>query len=311
MPRNPEDVLTTGSDQQKLDLVTSLVKEGIRLYQHSGRVVCCGSATLTEKLRTKITALVLNAKRPIKLEALKKKIALSIKREAPRVKKQLEPDADPDFGPFALTSHRKRYPGQRRTSAYGLSPDARYDAPDAFELAALPATKLPAWGKSGTPYEQSNSQFTLPPDVRVGEHVLNRVVGDKAVDENVGGPERHYHPQRVLDSATLDSLDESFLWNAREHGLRLIVRRDLNLGITSKQLVAAALEMSQELISAEVVSPPKRKSEAKVPAFPKWTEVAAKLKLHPRTAQIAVQKLKQYPPNKLFELVPAEDSLCR
>jgi hypothetical protein len=309
MPRSPEDVLASGSDQQKLELVTNLVKEGIRLYQHSGRVVCCGSATLAEKLRTKITALILNAKRPVKVEALKKKIALAIKREAPRVKKQLEPGADPDFGPFALTSHCKRYPGQRRTSAYGLAPDARYDAPDAFELAGLPATKLPGWGKSGTPYEQSNSQFTLTRDVRVGEHVLNRIVGDKAADESYGGPEVQFHPKRVLDSATLDSLDEGFLWNAREHGLRLIVRRDLNLGITSQRLVTVALEMSQERISDELLNQPDRKSRAKVPAFPKWTEVATRLRLHPRTAQIAVQKLKQYPPNKLFELIPVEDSL--
>jgi hypothetical protein len=271
--------------------------------------VCCGSATLAEKLRTKITAFVLNAKRPIKAEALRKKIASAIHAESPKVKKVLSPDIDPDFGPFGLTSHRKRYPGRRRISAYGLSPDARYDIPDAFEQAATPATKLPAWGKSGTPYEQSNSQFTLTKDVRVGEHVLNRVVGDKPQDPDAGGPEARFHPKRVLELSTLDSLDGSFLWNAREHGLRLVVRRDLNLGITSKQLVAAALEMSQERISDELLKPSNRKSRAKVPAFPKWTEVAERLKLHPRTAQIAVQKLKQYPPNKLFELIPVEDSL--
>jgi hypothetical protein len=309
MPRSAEDVLTSGSDQEKLELITNLVKEGIRLYQHSGRVVCCGSATLAEKLRAKITAFVLNAKRPVKVEALKKKIVAAIKAESPKVKKILSPDIDPDFGPFGLTSHRKRYPGRRRISAYGLSPDARYDIPDAFEQAATPATKLPAWGKSGTSYEQSNSQFTLAKDVRVGEHVLSRVVGDKPQDPDMGGPEARFHPNRVLDHATLDSLDGGFLWNAREHGLRLIVRRDLNLGITSQRLVTAALEMSQERISDELIQPPGRKSRAKVPAFPNWTEVAARLKFHPRTAQIAVQKLKQYPPNKLFELVPAEDSL--
>jgi hypothetical protein len=321
------EVLKSGSDQQKLALVTRLVAEGIRDYQHSGSVVCCGSATLAERLRTKIATALLNGKRPSRtIEGLVKKIASAIEAEAPKVKKVLPVNEDPDYGPFALTSFAKRYPGQKRKSLYGLCPDARYNNPhDAFEQAAIPATSLPGWqtktpgspagfqSKRGTPYAQSNSQFTLLSNIHVGDHVLSRVVGDQPVDESFGGPTQSVYSRPELKSRlaveTVDSLDERFFWDARENGLVLVLNRNLALGITARKIVETALAMSQERISELIVNKPKRASRAKVPAFPKWSEVAERLKLHPRTAQIAIQALKVLPAHKLFELAPAGDSL--
>jgi hypothetical protein len=306
-PPTPTEILASGTDKQKLDLVRRLIAEQISAFQHRGNVVICGSATLADRLHAKIAPAVLNGVPA--LDVLIARIVAAIEAEAPKTKKHLAPESDPDLaGPFNMLPCAKRWPGRKRVTQYGLDPQGRYNRPDEYEESATAPTSAAKWQsrtqgrtvaspgkKARTAYDRL--QTPLAPAI------------ERSNDPNMGGPETQFHPKRVLDSATLDSLDDSFLWNAREHGLRLIVRRDLNLGITSKQLLAAALEMSQERISAELLDPLARKSRAKVPAFPKWTEVAARLKLHPRTAQIAAQKLKAYPPNKLFELVAVEDSL--
>jgi hypothetical protein len=306
-PPTPHEILASGSDKQKLDLLRRLIAEQISVYQHRGNVIICGSATLADRLHAKLALAVLNE--GLSLEVLTARIAAAIEAQAPKTKKRLASENDPDLaGPFNMLPCAKRWPGRKRVTQYGLDPQGRYNRPDEYEEGAAPPTSAAKWQsrtqgrtvaspgkKARTAYDRL--QTPLAPAI------------ERSNDPNLGGPETQFHPKRVLDSATLDSLDDSFLWSAREHGLRLIVRRDLNLGITSQQLVAAALEMSQERISDELLTRRGRKSRAKVPAFPKWTEVAARLKLHPRTAQIAAQKLKAYPPNKLFKLVPVEDSL--
>jgi hypothetical protein len=306
-PPTPSEILACGSDKQKLDLLRQLIAEQISVYQHRGNVVICGSATLADRLHAKIATAVLNE--ALTVEMLTVRIATAIEAEALKTRKRLAPEDDPDLaGPFNMLPCAKRWPGRKRLTQYGLDPQGRYNRPDEYEECASAPTSAARW-QSRTP---GRSVASPGKKARTAYDRLQTPLTpaiERSNDPNLGGPEANFHPSRVLDSATLDSLDESFLWSAREYGVRLIVRRDLNLGITSKQLVAAALEMSQERISAELLDPPDRASRAKVPAFPKWTEVAARLKLHPRTAQIAAQKLKQYPPNKLFELVPAEDSL--
>jgi hypothetical protein len=280
-----------GADLEILDLVSRLVDEEIQAYQLRGRVVCRGTATLAQKLRTEIAQDALNNP-ACSVECIRQRIVAAIVREAPKVKKVLAPEEDPDYGPFALLSAGKRYPGRKRQSKYGLSPDSRYTNPqDAYEQAAIPETRLPTFKVK-----------TAPATIQVEGYALNRVVPDSPIDETFGGPEKPYKPVVLLDRATIESLDSGFLWDAADLGLRLIVKSELS--ITNRRILEAALEMAQERISEEMVSLPKRKSRAKVPAFPAWTEVAARLKLHPKTVQQAVQKLRRYPASRLFALVP-------
>jgi hypothetical protein len=283
--------VVTGLDRQILDLVSRLVNEEIQAYQLRGRVVCRGTATLAQKLRTEIASDVLNNP-ACSVECIRGRIAAAIVKEAPKVRKVLAPEDDPDYGPFGMLSASKRYPGRKRESKYGLSPDARYTNPqDAYEQSAIPEARLPTLKVK-----------TAPATVQVGGYTLSRVVPDSPIDESFGGPEKPFKPSVQLDRATIESLDSGFLWDAADLGLRLVVKSDLS--ITNRQILETALEMAQERISEEMVNQPKRKSRAKVPAFPAWTEVAARLKLHPRTVQLAVQKLRLYPASKLFALVP-------
>jgi hypothetical protein len=287
----PQGVTLSGSEQQILDLVSRLVDEEIRAYQLRGRVVCRGTATLAQKLRASIAQDVLNNP-ACSVDCIRQRIAAAIVKEGPKVKKVLAPEDDPDYGPFALLTASKRYPGRKREGKYGLSPDSRYTNPqDAYEHAAIPETRLPTFKVK-----------TAPATVQVGGYMLNRIVPDKPNDESVDGPEQPYKPRVELDRATIESLDSSFLWDAADLGLRLIVKSDLS--ITHRRILETALEMAQERMSEELANQPKRKSRAKVPAFPAWTEVAARLKLHPKTVQLAIQKLRQYPASKLFALVP-------
>ncbi len=297
----------TGTDREIYDFVLALVASEVRKHP----VLLCASSRGTGAIERSITKRVaeqaINAVLPHSSEVISAKIKTAVAKRVARLEAQ-PANADIDrYGPYNMLPFLRRQPtrAQGGVKCYGSNPEKGLAGLDEYEKQAQCSTKqgqVKAWYDS-SPANRPNVEYGCRP-LYSDASSFPRPDDVKFKREEVNLPP----PQLADVPETLTTLDTEYFLEAIEQGQEILVLPSAGLGLTSRRILETAVLMAGEMARTRYLGEgPKRKSRAKEPGLPKWTDVAARLGMNAKTVQKSVQRLKPLPINKLFCRVSAGD----